>query len=260
MKGSIKTFKFKLYFIEAWGLGMFMVSACFFTTILEYPKSFAHLAIPDPFYRLVIIGVLMGITAYAILNSSWGKLSGAHINPAVTIVNYRLRRISLQDAAMYISFQTIGATAAVYLMQFILGSAFIDKPVQSIVTIPYCGHPLHALIMELTIAFILMLTIQMISNSGFSTYTTKAAGLLVGIYVVVAGPVSGFGMNPARTFASALPAHNWNSFWIYLTAPVAGMLLGNETYLYIRRQFTPKRNAERKILKSLQFENKQDEK
>ncbi|MEO8147508.1 MAG: aquaporin [Bacteroidia bacterium] len=227
--------KIKLYLIEAWGLGTFMVSACLFATILEYPGSYIHNAISSHEIRNMIMGIMMGVTAYLILISSWGKKSGAHINPAVTIVNYRLRKISLSDSIAYIIFQTIGGTFAVYVMQLLLGHALIDKPVESAVTIPYCGHPVHAFFMELAIAFVLMLTIQIVSNSSFAKHTEKFAGFLVMMYVIIAGPVSGFGMNPARTIASALPAHNWNSFWIYAFVPIAGMLIATEFYLFSKK-------------------------
>ncbi len=227
----------KLYLIESWGLGVFMVSACLFATLLEYPYSAIHLAIENHFVRNVLMGIAMGLTAFAILASPWGKLSGAHINPAVTIVNYRLRKISLHNATWYIIFQTIGGTLAVYLMQLLLGNALISKPVESVVTIPYCGHPVHAFLVELVIAFVLMMTIQMVSNSSLEKHTAKFAGFLVMFFVIIAGPVSGFGMNPARTFASALPAHNWDSFWIYLFVPVGGMLLATEVYLILKKRF-----------------------
>ena len=161
----------KLYLIEACGLGVFMVSACLFATILEYPHSSIHTAKESSFARNVLMGIAMGITAFGILASPWGKLSGAHVNPAVTLVNYRLRKISLIDSIWYIIFQTLGGTLAVYMMQLLLGNALISKPVESVVTIPYCGHPMHALVMELIIAFILMFTVQAVSNSIYSRHT-----------------------------------------------------------------------------------------
>jgi aquaporin Z len=60
------------------------------------------------------------------------------------------------------------------------------------------------------------------------------AGILVATYVIVEAPFSGFGMNPARTFASALPAWLWTSFWLYMIAPPVGMLLAAELYVRIK--------------------------
>jgi aquaporin Z len=59
------------------------------------------------------------------------------------------------------------------------------------------------------------------------------AGCLVVTYISIEAPISGMSMNPARTFASALPAHLWTAFWVYLTAPPMGMLLAAECYVQI---------------------------
>jgi aquaporin Z len=66
-------------------------------------------------------------------------------------------------------------------------------------------------------------------------YSRIFAGVLVCIFVIIAGPVSGFGMNPARSFSSALPSNVWTSFWIYLIMPLAGMLAAAEVYLFVRK-------------------------
>ncbi|MFQ5683048.1 MAG: hypothetical protein ACE5HC_07220 [Candidatus Binatia bacterium] len=76
--------------MEAAGLGIFMVSACTFGTILEYPASPIHQAIADPFLRRILMGLAMGLTAVGIIYSPWGKQSGAHINPAITLTFFRL--------------------------------------------------------------------------------------------------------------------------------------------------------------------------
>jgi aquaporin Z len=66
-------------------------------------------------------------------------------------------------------------------------------------------------------------------------FTRIFAGCLVCTWVIVAGPISGFGMNPARSFASALPAGIWTAFWIYLLVPVSGMLSASEVFLFVKR-------------------------
>ena len=86
--------------------------------------------------RLVIIGILMGATAIFIFYSRWTAPSGSHINPAVTIAFLRAGRINKYDAFFYIIFQFIGGTAAVYLMQVLMGDMLIAAPVNSAVTVP----------------------------------------------------------------------------------------------------------------------------
>src|SRR5580704_16381166 len=86
------------YLMEAAELGIFMVSAGVFTVLLECPGSFAHQVIPDPNLRRALIGVAMGATATGLIYSPWGKRSGAHMNPAVTLTFLCLGKIPRVDA------------------------------------------------------------------------------------------------------------------------------------------------------------------
>ena len=76
---------------------MFMISACFFASILEYPDSPVRQAIHDPVARRGLMGLAMGLTAMTIIYSPWGRQSGAHINPAVTLTFLRLGKIEPWD-------------------------------------------------------------------------------------------------------------------------------------------------------------------
>jgi aquaporin Z len=96
------------YLMEAAGLGIFMVSAGLFGTLLEYPQSPVHQAIADDGLRRMLMGVAMGLTAVAIIYSPWGQQSGAHLNPAVTLTFLRLGKIARADALFYITAQCLG--------------------------------------------------------------------------------------------------------------------------------------------------------
>src|SRR6059036_2581877 len=78
------------YLMEAAGLGLFMISACVFTVLLEHPASPVRQGIGSPLLRRVLIGLAMGLTAMSITYSPWGKQSGAHLNPSVTLTFFRL--------------------------------------------------------------------------------------------------------------------------------------------------------------------------
>jgi aquaporin Z len=140
------------------------------------------------------------------------------------------------DAMFFIIFQIIGGTAAVYIMQLLMGNILTDAPVNSAATVPGRAGIWWAAAIELIIAFITMSMVLFTSNNNkLKKFTRIFAGCLVCVWVLVAAPMSGFGMNPARSFASALPAAVWTAFWIYLFIPIAGMLAAAEFYLFIER-------------------------
>jgi aquaporin Z len=230
------------YAIEAAGLGIFMISASMVTALLELPTSPLRQAIADPLLRRFLIGVAMGLTAIAIIYSPWGKRSGAHINPAVTLTFWRLKKIQTWDACFYIAAQCIGGLTGLWLASILLGGAIADPSVNYIVTIPGREGELAAFLAELAISFGLMTVVLNVSNHmRISQFTGICAGILVAIYITFEAPISGMSMNPARTLASALPAHIWQAIWLYFIAPPLGMLLAAEVYL---RQGRKKRQSE----------------
>lgn len=212
--------------MEALGLGLFMVSACFFTAMLQHPGTAWNRAVSNQLYQQAIIALAMALTALFIFYAPFTAASGAHINPAVTIVFWRLGRIQTTDAFFYILFQLMGGTLAVYLTAYFMGDLLTAPPVNYVVTVPGKNSgPVKAAVYESAIAFIMMTMILFTTaHATLKKYTRLFAALLIFCFVAIAGPVSGFGMNPARSFASALPAHNWTCFGIYLFCPLAGML------------------------------------
>jgi aquaporin Z len=225
------------YLQEALGLGIFMISACFFSAMLFSEKSSWYSLIPNAMMKNIVMGSMMGLTALFIFYSPWTAPSGSQINPAVTITFLRLDKMCRYDAMFFIIFQFAGGTAAVYLMQLLMGDILTAVPVNSAVTIPGKYGTTGAAITEFLIAFITMSMVLYTSASDkLKKYTRIFAACLVCAWVIVAGPVSGFGMNPARTFASALPAHTWTAWWIYMIIPVLGMLSAAECWVLFKKK------------------------
>jgi aquaporin Z len=225
------------YVLEGVELGIFMLSAGIFTALLEWPTSPVYLAIPNEFIRRWLIGVAMGGTAMAIIYSPWGKRTGAHMNPAVTLTFLRLHKIPPVDAFYYIVFQFLGGLAGVWLMVLLLGKYFTDAPTTYVVTVPGPDGLLVAFAGEFTAAVIMMTMILFVSNrDSIAKFTGMFAGILIMLYVTFEAPLSGFGMNPARTFASSLPSGIWTALWIYFIAPPLGMLLATEIYLRVKNE------------------------
>ena len=223
------------YLIEAWALGTFMLSAAVFTTLIDRPGSPLYAAIGDADLRRMLIGIAMGLTAIGLIYSPWGQRSGAHMNPAVTLTFLRLGRIRAADACGYIAAQLAGGVLGVLFASALLGAAFTEPPVNHVVTVPGPRGAGVAFVAELAISAVMMLVILTASASPrFARYTGVFAGVLVAAWITLEGPLSGMSMNPARTAASAVPARLWDSFWVYLTAPVVGMQLGALAHRWIR--------------------------
>jgi aquaporin Z len=223
------------YAIEAGSLGLFMISACTFGTLLGHPASPVVRFIRDANLLRVLMGLAMGATSVALVYSKWGKRSGAHLNPATTLTFFRLRKIEAADAFFYIAAQFAGAVSGVYVANLVLRAWLSHPSVNYVVTSPGRYGYKWAFIAEVAITLLLMSVILRVSNTPkLNRYTGLFAGLLVMTYISVEAPISGMSMNPARTLGSAFSAGHWTALWIYFTAPPLGMLTAAELYVRSR--------------------------
>jgi len=222
--------------MEALGLGLFMLSAASFGALLEHPASPLRAAIPDALHRRMLMGLAMGLTAVALIYSPWGRRSGAHLNPALTLVFARLGKVAAPDAVFYIAAQFLGGVAGVNVARLVMDRALSAREVDYVATRPGAAGLGAAFAAELVISFVLMLVVLWSTNSPrWAGRTGWLAGALVATYITVEAPLSGMSMNPARTFASALPAGGWEAYWIYAIAPLVGMSVAAEAYLRLGR-------------------------
>lgn len=159
-----------------------------------------------------------------------GHLSGAHINPAVTIAFWSVRRFPVCDVVPYVLAQCIGAITASTVLLVTLGS------------IGHMGATLPAistsetLLMEGLLSFVLMFVIMAVATDdrvekGFAPI---AVGLTVAFCALMGGPLTGASMNPARSLGPALIGGEWDRHWIYWLAPIVGMLLAAQVYNWLR--------------------------
>ncbi|MBV9724401.1 MAG: aquaporin [Gammaproteobacteria bacterium] len=222
------------YLIEGWALGTFMVSAGIVATLLGAPASPVHRALSDPMWRQGVGGIAMGLTAIALIHSPWGKRSGAHMNPAVTLTFLRLGKIRPWDALFFVIAQVVGGASGVLLVAALAGHAFSDPPVSYAATLPGSSGPAAAFVAEFVISAVLMLTVlSLTATARLAPYTGLIVGGLVALYITFESPLSGMSMNPARSLASAAPGMLWHHLWIYLTAPLLGMLSGAQLFLMV---------------------------
>lgn len=150
-----------------------------------------------------------------------GDISGAHINPAVTVGFTVARRFPVRFAGPYILSQLIGATLASLTI-------FALFPTHESIgaTMPSDGQ-IQSFVLEIVLTFILMFVILGVSTGANEKGITAgiAIGAVVGLEALFAGPISGASMNPARSIGPALVGLHFTSLWIYLLAPAIGALL-----------------------------------
>jgi aquaporin Z len=223
------------YLMEAFGLGAFMVSACLFGALLEHPGSPARQALQDAGLRRLLMGLAMGTTAAFLIYSPWGRRSGAHLNPSVTLTFLRLGKVRRADAAFYAAAQATGGLLGVLLAAFALRGALAHPAVSFVATVPGPEGVAVAFAAEAAISFVLILTVLAVSSSPYARLTGLSAATLVALWITFEAPLSGMSMNPARTLASALPSGIWTAAWVYFVAPPLGMLAAAQAFGAITR-------------------------
>ena len=177
------------------------------------------------------ISMIFGLVIMAMIYS-YGDISGAHFNPAVTISFWAARRISFKDAGRYIAAQIIGAVLAAAILRMMFPD-FITLGV----TAP-TGHIVQSFILEMLLAFFLMTVILNVSTGHMEKGIM--AGISIGAAVFIAaalgGPVSGASINPARSLGPALLAGDFSHLWIYMTAPILGTVAAVPAFRIIHKK------------------------
>jgi MIP family channel proteins len=173
-----------------------------------------------------VFGLVIMVMVYAT-----GHLSGAHINPAVTIAFTLTRHFPPRDAVAYIAAQLAGATAgALLLLAF-----WSAKPAALGATVPSL-HAGPALLYEIVLTAVLMFVIVAVATDtrAVGAAAAIAIGGAVGLDALFAGPLTGASMNPARSFGPPRAPGEWTDFWVYVVGPLAGAALGAGAYEFIR--------------------------
>jgi MIP family channel proteins len=164
-----------------------------------------------------------------------GHLSGAHINPAVTLAFWSVRRFPSSEVLVYIGSQCTGAVAASFLCRAALGQ--IGSLGATVPTLPAAG----AFGVEWLLSFVLMFVIMAVATDDrvADGFAPIAVGLTVGFCALVGGPLTGASMNPARSLGPALVGGFWQDHWIYWLAPVSGMMAAARIYDQLRHAEPP---------------------
>lgn len=149
---------------------------------------------------------------------TFGDISGAHLNPAVTVGFWAARRMPVGQVPLYVSSQVLGAVAASAALRVLFPQSKLLGA-----TLP-SGSDAQSFCLESILTFLLMLTILNVSTGAKEKGITAgiAVGSLIGLEAMFAGPISGASMNPARSIAPALVAGHLEHLWVYVVAPTVG--------------------------------------
>lgn len=175
------------------------------------------------------IGLTFGLIVMTMIYAI-GHISGAHINPAVTIAFWATRHFPASLVPLYLISQFVGAVLASLTLLAMFGDT-----VSLGATVPREGA-LQSFTLEIVLTFFLMFVIMAVATDvrAVGQAAAIAIGGTVGLEALFAGPISGASMNPARSLAPALVSGTWEAQWVYIVAPVVGALLGALVYAALR--------------------------
>lgn len=176
------------------------------------------------------VAATFGLIVLAMIYA-FGDVSGAHLNPAVTLGFVVAKRFAAKQAVPYITAQLAGAVLASLTLRFL----FPDSVALG-ATFPV-GSDMQSFVLEVILTFFLMLVVLQVAHGSkeVGLMAGIAIGAVVGLEALFAGPICGASMNPARSIAPALVSGEMRALWIYIAAPVMGALLATVTWAWLRK-------------------------
>jgi aquaporin Z len=193
----------------------------------------------------IVVETLTGALGHAGVALTWGfvvvaliytfgHVSGAHMNPAVSIAFTVMGEFEKKDLPWYVLAQILGASFAAFILYLI----FLEEA-KSMKELAYLGYTLHRgselqlFVMEFILTFILMLVIcgSAVHGKAIKSFAGLAIGLTVGLEAMFAGPITMASMNPARSIGPALVSGNLDSLWVYVLATITGAIVAGLVFV-----------------------------
>jgi|SRR6185437_8349380 len=174
------------------------------------------------------VAITFGLVVMSMIYSL-GEISGAHLNPAVSIAFTVSGRFPANRLPGYMVSQLAGALLASFTLKFLFPSSQLLGS-----TMP-AGPEMQSFVLELILTFFLMLVIinVAVGSKEQGMFAGLAIGSVVGLEAMFAGPICGASMNPARSVAPAIVSGHMEHLWIYIAAPVAGAILAIPTWKFL---------------------------
>lgn len=171
--------------------------------------------------------LVCGLSSGAILAAviiAFGRVSGAHVNPAFTIGLAYLGRFSWAMVPGYVAAQLAGSACGGLIVLWLLGDGFDAGA--NVPNVALGVSTAMAFVFETILSFIMMMTILLCGDAdeGFAHAGAIRIGAIVGIEVMLFGPIGGAAMNPARAFGPYLARGDWTEYWAYVAGPMLGIM------------------------------------
>lgn len=209
----------RCFVAEALGTAILVLIGCGAAIVSASTQTFGHSGVALVFGLVIIL-----------LVASLGTISGAHINPAVTLAFWSVRRFPTRYVLPYIVAQCVGAISASFALRWLLGTTSGFGATVPSITVG------RTFAIEAGFSFILALVIFAVATDEriSKTIVPFVIGATVFAGALVIGPLTGASFNPARSLGPAIVGREWQSHWIYWLAPIAGMMLAARVYEFLR--------------------------
>lgn len=199
------------------GLGVFalVTAGCGAIVVQTTTQTLGHVGVSFSFGLVIFIMV-----------ASTGHVSGAHLNPAVTVAFAAHRHFPWREVGPYVFAQILGGVLGTSVLRLLFGSEIAAS-----VTLP-AGTSLQSLGLEIVLTAMLMFVIAAVATDtrAVGEMAALAIGAAVGLGALWGGPISGASMNPARSLGPALYANLWTAHWVYWVGPLVGAWIGAALY------------------------------
>jgi glycerol uptake facilitator-like aquaporin len=233
--------------VRAWlsefaGTTILLFAAALVARWLDGPHSALATAVPAAPGRTAITGVVIGAVVGLLIISPFGRSSGGHFNPAVTVTFWLLRAIPGRDAIAYVAVQLAGSLAGVTLGRAVLGAAFADPPVAYAAIQPAAGWSGPAIFLGEAISVVVMMAfvVAFMDRPALARWTPAVVAAAIAMLIFAGGLTSGGSFNPARQLGPLLFAGRFSYLWAYMLGPLVGaaILAGLAGVVSLQRPLT----------------------
>lgn len=236
-KKESQSYTWQLFLAELMGTGLLLLVALSIVILMFGSGSPMVADIPNIGLRRLITGFLFGSTGALISISRIGKVSGAHLNPVVTLAFWLMGKMDLRTAFRYVSGQLTGSIIGCLPL---LAWGSMGRSVEFGATMPGSGYTLQIVLLGeiLTTFTMLCLLAVFLASKRLRPYTPALFPFLYSIMVFLEGAISGTSTNPARSMGPAVISGYWEGWWIYWIGPVAATLMATLAVRFLAKRIT----------------------